>query len=76
MLNAAFTSSWVVGAWLAALTLIVAASTAMGAKLSTTAVLFALGIAPAVVIALLAHSQPAPSVAEILRSRDVKDRRS
>ena len=53
MVNAAFRSTWIIVAWLATVTMIVVASMAMGANLSTTAVLLALGIAPAVVIALL-----------------------
>lgn len=77
MLNRAFKSSWlIVGPWIAALTLTVAASTAMGANLSTTALLLALGIAPAVVITLLAHHEPSPSVAQILYAVETTDRRS
>ncbi len=68
MLNVAFRSPWLIGAWFAAVALIVAASMAMGANLSTTALLIALGIAPAIVVALLAHGEPAPSVAQILYS--------
>ena len=76
MVNATFRSSWLIGAWLVTVTMMVVASTAMGAKLSTTAVLLALGIAPAVVIALLAHREPSPSVADILHTVETKDRRS
>jgi hypothetical protein len=76
MVNAALRSSWLIVAWLVAVTMIVAASMVMGANLSTTAVLLALGIAPAIVIALLAHSEPSPSVAQLLRSGDTKDGRS
>jgi hypothetical protein len=70
MVNAALRSSWLIVAWLFAVTMIVAASMAMGANLSTTAVLLALGIAPVIVIGLLAHPEPAPSVAQMLRSGD------
>ena len=77
MLNLAFKSSWlIIGAWIAALTLTVAASTAMAANLSTTALLFALGIAPAIVITLLAHREPSPSAAKILYAVETTDRRS
>ena len=76
MLNAALRSSWLIVAWLLAVTMIVAARMAMGGSLSTTAVLLALGIAPVIVVALLAHPEPAPSVAQMLRSGDTKDGRS
>ena len=75
MVNAAFSSSWLIGAWITAVAIIVAASMAMGANLSTTALLLALGIAPAIVIALLAHSEPSPSVADILHPVETKDGR-
>lgn len=76
MLNLAFKSSWlIVGPWIAALALTVAASTAMGANLSTTALLLALAIAPAIVIALLANGQT-PSVAQVLYAVETNDRRS
>ena len=76
MVNAPFRSSWLLVAWLLAVMMIVAASMAMGANLSTTAVLLALGIAPVIVIVLLAHSEPSPSVAQMLRPGDTKDGRS
>ena len=76
MVNTAFRSSWLIVAWLLAVTMSVAASMTMGASLSTTAVLLALGIAPVIVIVLLAHSEPSPSVAQMLRSGDTKDGRS
>ena len=76
MLNATFRSSWLLGAWVAAMAIIVAASMTMGANLSTTALLLALGTAPAIVIAFLAHGQPSPSVAQILHTVETKDDRS
>ena len=76
MVNAALRSPWLIAAWLLAVTMIVAASIAMGASLSTTAVLLALGIAPVIVIALLVHPEPSPSVAQMLRSGEKKDGRS
>ena len=77
MLNLAFKSSWlIVGPWIAALALTVAASTAMGANLSTTALLLAFGLAPAIVIARLAHRELSPSVAQVRYAVETKDRRS
>lgn len=71
------TTIWlVVGPWFAALALTVAASVALKANPSTTALVLALGIAPAVVVALLAHGQPSPSVAQILYTVETTDRRS
>ena len=67
-MNIAVRSRWLVGLWFAAVALIVAARMASGANLSTTALLLALGIAPAIVIALLAYGEPSPSVAQILYS--------
>ena len=76
MLNPACRSFWLIGSWLAALMAIVAASIAMRANLSTTALLFGCGIAPAVVVGLLAYAEPSPTVAQILHSVDTKDGRS
>jgi len=67
--------SVVLGAWAGLLAIIVSASVVMGANLSTTALLLALGAAPALVMGLLARSAPAPSVAEILYAVDKKDGR-
>lgn len=75
MSNASFRSSSLFGAWFVALAIIVAASITMGANISTTALLLALGVAPAIVIALLAHGEPSPSVAQILYSVETKDGR-
>ena len=76
MVNTAFRSSWLIVAWLLAVTMVVGVSMAMGASLSTTAVVLALGIAPVIIIALLAHPEPSPSVAQMLRSGETKDGRS
>ncbi len=76
MMNATLRSSWLLGAWLAAVATSAAACVAMGASLSTAAVVLALGIAPAVIMAVLTHSQPPQSVAQILYSVEKKDRRS
>jgi hypothetical protein len=75
MMNVAFRSSSLIAAWVAALGIIVAASLTMGANHSTTALLLALGVAPALVIALLAHGQPSPSVAQILYSVETNEGR-
>ena len=64
------------GVWIAAVALIVAASMALGANLSTTALLLALGSAPAIVAALLARSVPSPSVAHVPYRVETKDGRS
>lgn len=76
MLNASFRSSLLIGAWVVAVAMILGASMTMGSNLSTTALLLALAVAPAIVIALLAHGQPSPSVADILHPIETKDGRS
>jgi hypothetical protein len=76
MLKAGFRSSWLIAAWVATMVIIVGASVAMGAHLSTTVLVLALSVAPAIVIALLAHGQPSPSVGAILHSVEMNDRRS
>jgi hypothetical protein len=75
MLNATLSSSWLIGAWLAIVATSAVASVVMGASLSTTALLLALGIAPAVIMAVLSYSQPPQSVAQILYAVEKKDRR-
>ena len=60
---------WLVGSiWSAALAGLIATSVAMDARLSTSALLFVLGAAPAVVMVLIRAGAPAPTVAEILHS--------
>jgi hypothetical protein len=58
--------SWIVGAYLASLALMVAISLAVEANPSTTVFLFVLGVSPAIVIAVLAGGAPPPTPAEIL----------
>jgi len=58
--------SWLVGAYVATLALMVAISLAVEANLSTTLFLFVLGLSPAIVIAVLAGGAPPPTPAEIL----------
>lgn len=76
MLNPACRSFWIVGAWLAAMATILAASAAMRANLSTTALLLGCGTVPAIFVGLLASAAPAPTVAEILHSVETQDGRS
>jgi len=66
MLNNA-SRSWIVGGlWLATLTIVLAISVAMGARVSTTALLLALGLAPAGIMLLIGLGAPPPTVAELL----------
>ena len=62
------------GGWLAAVAVIVAWSVAMGARLSTSALLLAMGIVP-VVMVLIGAGGPSPTVAEILHAENAKDSR-
>ena len=56
------------GTWAGLCAIIVAASNGMGANLSTTALLLALGATPGIVMLMLEHGAPSPSVAEILHA--------
>ena len=67
--------SWVVGSWCTTLAIIVAISVAIGASPSTSALLLAIGVAPAIVMALIGGNGPSQTVAEILHSVDAKDGR-
>jgi hypothetical protein len=76
MLNA-ITRAWLVGGlWFATLAIIVASSVAMDAKLSTSALLLIVGVAPAIVVLLLGGLRPSPTVAEILHTVNTTDGRS
>ena len=75
MLNNVFTSRRLIGSWVAAAGLIVAATLTMGAALSTTAVAVALCLTPLVVVAVLARSAPPTSVSQILYALETKDGR-
>ena len=66
---------WLIASSIAA-AIIMVASVAMGASISTTMLLVALGAAPGVVVALLAKDAASPSVAQILHSVQTKDGRS
>ncbi len=63
------------GVWFATLAVIVGSSVAMGATLSTSALLLAMGVLPAIIMMLLKAGAPSPTVAEILHSVDAKDGR-
>ena len=69
--------TWLLGGWFAAVAVIVAWSVAMDARISTSALLLLIGLAPAVVMVLIgAGAAPSPTVAEILQSVHAKDGRS
>src|SRR5262249_45715168 len=67
--------TWLLGGWFAAVAVIVAWSVALDARLSTSALLLLIGVAPAVVMVLIGPSAPAPTVAEILHSVNTTDGR-
>jgi len=54
---------------------IIASSVAMGATLSTSALLLVMGVVPAIIMMLIRAGAPSPTVAEILHPVDVKDGR-
>jgi len=66
---------WLLVGWFAAVAVFVAWSVAVGARLTTSALLLALGIAPVVVMMFIAGGAPSPTVAEILHSVDAEGRR-
>ena len=66
MLNTVSRTWLVGGVWLATLALVIAGSVAMGARISTTALLLALSVAPAGIILLIGLGAPPPTVAEVL----------
>ena len=72
MVNIGFRTS-LIGSWITMLAVMVTVSIATGATLATISLLLVLGIAPAVVMALIT-SDASPTVAEILHAADTKDR--
>ena len=76
MVNTRHRSSWVIAGWIAALAIIALASVAMDANRSTTGLLVALGVAPAIVVALVMAGGPSQTVAQILYSVKTTERRS
>jgi len=75
MSNTTFTTPRLIGSWIAALVILVAVSLSLHARVSTTAFLFALGVAPGIVIAVLSRSAPMESVAQLLHAVETKDGR-
>jgi len=53
--------------------ILIAFCVAIGASFSTSTLLILFGMAPAIVMALIARGAPSPTVAEILRSVEAKD---
>jgi hypothetical protein len=76
MVNPLSRSGLVVGVWLALLALIIGGSVALGATLTTSVVLLALGAAPVCVMLLIGFGAPPPTVAELLYAVDTNDGRS
>jgi hypothetical protein len=75
MLDAFTRASWIIGLWIATVMGIFAGTRAMGASLSTTALLIGLAIAPGIVVVLLAPGTPRPSVGDILYPSETTARR-
>jgi hypothetical protein len=65
---------WLVVGWLLVLSALVAASVADGARISTSLLLFVLGISPMVVMGFVANNAAPPTVAEILFRAQTRDR--
>ena len=74
MLNRFFGRSLLAG-WFAGVAILVLWSMAVDAKVSTSLLLFALGVAPAVVSLLIESGSPPPTVAEVLYAVNTTDRR-
>ena len=67
---------WLVGGtWLTALVGLIATSMVLGARPSTSVLLFVIGAAPAVVMMLIRAGAPSRSVAEILHAVNADDGR-
>ena len=64
--------SWLIGGWTAIVALVVAVSVAMGANMSTTALLLAIGVTPLIVAAFVKGGPPSQSVSQILYSVENK----
>jgi hypothetical protein len=65
---------WLIVGWLLVLSALVAASVADGARISTSLLLFVLGISPIVVMGFVANNAAPPTVAEILYRAQTRDR--
>jgi len=73
MVNTRF--RWLIGGWIAAVAIILAASLALGASPSTTVLFVALGVTPGIVVALLAPRGPSSTVADILHPAETRNGR-
>lgn len=62
----------VIGTWFAVVALIIASSIAVGAALSTSALLLLLCVVPLGVALILGFGSPDPTVAELLRAVDTR----
>ena len=67
---------WLLGGWLTTVALVLAWSVGVEARLSTSALLLVIGMAPGIVLLVIRAGAAAPTVAEILHSVTVKDGRS
>ncbi len=65
--------TWLLRGWFAAVAVIIVLSVATDARLSTSALLFVIGVAPVVVMVLIGAGAPSPTVAEILHSVNTKN---
>jgi hypothetical protein len=66
--------TWLLGGiWFATLALIIAWSVAVGASVSTNALLLVMGVVPPGIVVILRFSAPPPTVAELLHSVNAKD---
>jgi hypothetical protein len=74
MLNAVSGTS-VIRAWLITLAVVIAFSVAVGADVSTSALLLAMGVTPVVIVALIGRHAAPPTMAEILYPVEVQDGR-
>ena len=70
-----FSPRWLLTGWLLAVCGLVAWSVAANAAVSTSAFLFIVGAAPAVVTTLIGLGGPSPTVAEILHAVHSEPRR-
>jgi hypothetical protein len=67
--------SRLIAAWAAAVVIVAALSVAMNASLSTTTLVVAIGLSPAIIAIVLSNGAAGPTVAEILHSVHTKDGR-
>ena len=74
MVNTALRSR-LTAAWAAAVVIIAAFSVAMNASVSTTTLVVAIGLSPAIIAIVLSNGAAAPTVAEILHSVHTKEGR-